>query len=81
MTPQQYHEVLIGLDRVLFVFHESKAEMSGDDREVCRQIAMLRSQILKAESGHPFPFAQLAPEGDPEITVAPWPSAKSDPRQ
>src|SRR4051794_16924484 len=56
MTPEQYHELLLGLDRCLFVFYEASREMTEDDRHLEGEIAILRSQVLKAESGHPFPF-------------------------
>jgi hypothetical protein len=77
MTPDQYHQVLIGLDRALFVFHETPAaDLSADDHQLKLQIATLRSQVLRAESGHPFPFgAQSAgseAEADPELTPPPF---------
>jgi hypothetical protein len=72
MTPEQYHEVLIGLDRALFVMHEARDQLSDSDRQIEFRIAVLRSQILKAESGHPFPFFERSEENDPDITRAPW---------
>jgi hypothetical protein len=84
MTPDQYHQVLIGLDRVLFVLHEAAGNLSDDDIKLRAQIALIRSQVLKAESGIPFPFAQAPAnseldrgerepiENDPDLTRMPW---------
>lgn len=73
MSPQQYHEVLIGLDRALFVFEESREQMTAEDELLRAQVANLRSQLLKAESGHPFLFSpSVRSVADPDETVAPW---------
>jgi hypothetical protein len=84
MTPDQYHQVLIGLDRVLSVLHEAEGALNEDDIKLRAQIALIRSQILKAESGIPFPFGQVSPnpelnaaereplENDPDLTRVPW---------
>lgn len=77
MTPDQYHQVLIGLDRALFVFHEAASEMTPDDEQLRMQIAIIRARILRAESGHPFPFdlppgSAAVPDNDPDLTRAPF---------
>ena len=75
MKPEQYHQVLIGIDRALFVIHENPADFSSGDLDLAYELELIRSKVLKAESGHPFPF-QTADDskslvGD-EITRAPW---------
>lgn len=61
MTPTQYHQVLQHLDAVLKVFSEAGANVDANDAKVRDQLWMIRTQILKAESGHPFPFAASDP--------------------
>lgn len=84
MTPDQYHQVLIGLDRALFVFHETPpTEITQDDLQLKMQIATVRSQVLRAESGHPFPLRsphQATPpsDGDPELTPPPFSFRRTD---
>lgn len=83
MTPDQYHQVLIGLDRALFVFHEAANDLTADDAQLKMQIALLRAQVLRAESGHPFPLqpANVAARGsdaDPDITRAPFSIRRQD---
>jgi hypothetical protein len=73
MSPNQYHEVLIGLARALFVFEESKEDMTPEDEILRAQIANLHSQLRHAEAGHPFLFSPpVRHVADPEATVAPW---------
>ena len=75
MTPEQYHQLLVGLDRALFVFHEAEGDVSPDDQRLRQQIAVIRAQVLRAESGHPFPFGQPSEaENDPDLTRMPWQS-------
>src|SRR5882757_7888917 len=88
MNPNQYNIVRLALDRALTVFQESASELSNDDREFLRQLELVRSYALKAESGHPFLFRQMpATLGSREPTAAnassdnaissEWPTKKS----
>lgn len=75
MKPDQYHRLLGALDNALNVFHDHADELSDDDRRVQHDLAVMRSQILRAESGHPFPFKfRLLNERDSEfdMTRTPW---------
>jgi CheY-like chemotaxis protein len=54
MTPSQYHSVLQKLDAVLGALAEAEPEWSPQDRVLEHQVRLLRSDVLKAESGHPF---------------------------
>jgi hypothetical protein len=75
MHPNEYHRILVGLDQALFAFQEAEAHLSPDDRRVRGEIELIRSEILKAESGHPFPFLRRPAseeEADEEITRVPW---------
>lgn len=82
MTPEQYHQVLIGLDRALFMFHEAATTLTPDDIEIRMQIATIRARVLGAESGHPFPLntpnSLLQTDADPELTRAPFSIRKHD---
>lgn len=55
VNPNQYHSVLLALDQALLVFQRAAEDVSPDDRRLLWQLEILRSQVLKAESGHPFP--------------------------
>lgn len=75
MTPDQYHSVLLSLDQALRVFEHPGVELNADDRELLRQLEIIRSQVLKAESGHPFPLQTILPplrpsSGDPSPAPA-----------
>lgn len=60
MTPSQYHTVLQKLDGVIEALAEAEPDWSAQDRVLERQLRILRSEVLKAESGHPFvAFSQL----------------------
>jgi hypothetical protein len=75
MHPHEYHRILVGLDQALFAFHEAEDHLSQDDQRVRKELEVIRSEILKAESGHPFPFKRRVPdaeEADTEVTRAPW---------
>ena len=63
MTPDHYHNVLLALDQALHIFREQTANLSADDRQMLWHLELLRSQVLKAESGHPFPLQTLLPAG------------------
>jgi hypothetical protein len=84
MTSDQYHEILVGLDRVLDCFDRSGVLMSQDDLTLKHELRVIRSNVLKAESGHPFPFMTprsfAKTESEPEITPAPW-QIGYDPRE
>jgi CheY-like chemotaxis protein len=57
VNPNQYHSVLVALDQALLVFQHAGAEFSAEDKQLLWQLEVFRSQVLKAESGHPFPEA------------------------
>lgn len=71
MSPEQYHRILTSLDQALLVLREASAEHTDLDREFLLQLEILRSRILRAESGHPFP-AHIAPTLKAE-SVSPFP--------
>jgi hypothetical protein len=84
MNADQYHEMLLQLDRLLEYFDRAGVLLSPQDLALRHQLRVLRSNVLKAESGHPFPAASFPAvidnEGDEEITPAPW-QIGYDPRQ
>lgn len=57
MKPADYHSILAALDQALDVFNRADDEQTEDDRELLQRLAIIRSQVLKAESGHPFPLS------------------------
>ena len=57
MKPADYHSILAALDQALDIFNRADGEHSEDDRELLQRLAIIRSQVLKAESGHPFPLS------------------------
>ncbi|MBI5691754.1 MAG: hypothetical protein HZC55_16845 [Verrucomicrobia bacterium] len=73
MNSSQYHSVLMGLDRALHAFKAARCEVTPEDRQLVQQLARIRSQVLRAETGLPFSFDPLAPEpADPDTTQVPW---------
>jgi hypothetical protein len=74
MTPDQYHEILLGLDRVLDCFDRASVLMTSEDLKLQHELKVCRSKVLKAESGHPFPLKSdpASVQFDPEVTLAPW---------
>jgi hypothetical protein len=77
MNGNPYHRVLLGLDQVLCLFNEASTNLSADEVRLKNQLEVIRSQVLKAESGHPFPFntaSAFVPGStpDPNLTLAPW---------
>lgn len=77
MNADQYHEILGGLDKVLSCFDRAGVLLTPADLWLRHELRVLRSRVLKAESGHPFPLRpevqKLPPdEPDPEMTPAPW---------
>jgi hypothetical protein len=75
MKPQHYHRLLGALDQALALFQELATELSDDDVRLKDDLELIRSQVLKAESGHPFPFKlRLSDEVDSDfdMTRTPW---------
>src|SRR4051812_34742978 len=75
MTPAEYHRVLLALDVVLDAFEGPAIALSPDDARMRHELRVIRSQVLKAESGHPFPFQRAEPAASspesPEQTTRP----------
>lgn len=59
MNPNHYHSILIALDQALAVFKKAEQELTVEDRQLLLQLEIIRSYVLKAESGHPFALAPL----------------------
>ncbi|MBI5691521.1 MAG: response regulator transcription factor [Verrucomicrobia bacterium] len=59
MNPNHYHGILVALDQALLVFKKAEHELSAEDRQLLLQLEIIRSYVLKAESGHPFALAPL----------------------
>lgn len=73
MTPSQYHQVLLALDRVLVVFKDAESDVTSDDLKLILEVSKLRAKVLRAESGHPFPLLDRDEgELDPETTKPPF---------
>lgn len=62
MKPEEYHQILVALDQALQVFPGGAADLSAEDRKLQRHLELVRSVVLKAESGHPFPLQTLFPD-------------------
>jgi CheY-like chemotaxis protein len=62
VKPEEYHQILVALDQALQVFPGGSAELSPEDRKLQRHLELVRSVVLKAESGHPFPLQTLFPD-------------------
>ncbi len=76
MSPAQYHTVLKKMDAVIEALADAQPEWNEQDRVLDFQMRVLRSEVLKAESGHPFvEFAQLRPPAPPPSRPAPAPDA------
>lgn len=71
MKPEQYHQLLLALDQTLKVFEGADEDMLVEDRKLRRHLEIIRSLVLKAESGHPFPLQTLFPS-------SPSPAAESE---
>jgi CheY-like chemotaxis protein len=56
VKPENYHLILAALDQALAVFKRFEEDRTADDRELLKRLEIIRSQVLKAESGHPFPL-------------------------
>jgi CheY-like chemotaxis protein len=76
MKPADYHSILAALDQALDVFNRADGEQSEDDRELLQRLAIIRSQVLKADSGDPFP---LRPH--PDLVWKSSPPTSDDPPQ
>jgi hypothetical protein len=75
MNPQQYHHLLGTLDQSLSLLAKYSRDLSEDDLRIKEDLEFIRSQVLKAESGHPFPFkSRLLNEEDSDfdMTRTPW---------
>jgi CheY-like chemotaxis protein len=77
VEPEQHHRILLALDEALKVFQSSEASLSKVDRDLLLRLEIIRSQVLKAESGHPFPLHPSTPPGasvetEPGGSGAPW---------
>lgn len=75
MKPDQYHRLLGALDVALATFQEHASDLSGDDLRLKHELEVMRSQILKAESGHPFPFEprpSFARASEFDMSRTPW---------
>jgi CheY-like chemotaxis protein len=71
VKPEQYHRLLLALDQTLKVFEGADEDMLVEDRKLLRHLEIIRSLVLKAESGHPFPLQTLFP-------ATPTPTAESE---
>ena len=60
MTPDEYHAILTALTEVEHLFEKSSATWTPDDHELYRAVRVIRCEVLKRESGHPFPSVPLA---------------------
>lgn len=75
-----YNTVRVALDQALHVFQTAPAELSDADQQLLWQLEQIRSKVLRAESGHPFPSSTTTPfvSRSPESTVSSMaPSADS----
>ncbi len=77
MSPEQYHRILTSLDQTLSILREASAEHTDEDREFLLQLEILRSRVLRAESGHPFP-PRIVPTLKAE-SVSPFPPERAAP--
>lgn len=59
MTPSDYHRVLVALTEAERHFEANSVDWSDGDRELYQALRLLRSEVLKRESGHPFPPSAL----------------------
>jgi CheY-like chemotaxis protein len=74
VSPEQYHSILTSLDQALLVLRDASAEHTEQDREFLLELEILRSRILRAESGHPFP-PHIVPTLKAE-SVSPFPAER-----
>ena len=77
MKAEKYRQVIAAIDRALDIFAQSAGQLSADDLQMKSQLEQVRSKIVKAETGNPFPFKGSSPlptatAPDPNITQAPW---------
>lgn len=80
MKPHHFQHVLGALDRTLETFDQAGPNFSTEDLQLRLRIAKIRSDVLKAESGHPFEFDPFLPvpadsADDPDVTRTPWAQA------
>jgi CheY-like chemotaxis protein len=55
MTPDSYHSILVPLTEAERQFEANRATWSRQDEELYNALRRIRSEVLKRESGHPFP--------------------------
>src|SRR4051812_35961766 len=72
MTPAQYHRILVALDVVLDAFDEPAVVLSPEEAKIQYELRVIRSKILKAESGHPFPFGGPETADQLDVTAPPF---------
>src|SRR4051812_26076497 len=59
MTPSQYHKILCSLSQAELHFESSSADWTPEDRELYKALRVVRAEVLRRESGHPFPTQSL----------------------
>lgn len=75
MKPHQYQSLLTVLDQALSTIDDFVSDLSEDDQLIRDDLELMRSKIVRAESGHPFPFkARLMNEEDSDFDMSrtPW---------
>jgi CheY-like chemotaxis protein len=55
MTPDSYHSILVPLTEAERQFEANRSTWSRQDEELYNALRRIRSEVLKRESGHPFP--------------------------
>lgn len=60
MNANQYNAVRTSLDVALKAFEVDGGNRSREDQTLFDLLVVIRAEVLKAESGHPFPLAKLA---------------------
>lgn len=60
MSPAEYHGILLALTEAERRFEAGQANWTPEDREIYQLLRLVRAEVLKRESGHPFPSASFA---------------------
>src|SRR5256885_7287224 len=55
MTPAQYHLILGALTEAEGHFEAGTSDWTKEDRALYQALRVIRAEVLKRESGHPFP--------------------------
>lgn len=71
MNPERYHRVLLALDQAVLACRGPSANRSPDDEALLERLELIRSQVLKAESGHPF-LLKGSPMRSQAAAPVPW---------